>query len=117
MDKRTILASLNKIANELDSSGLYKEANIISNVMQKLAEEKVKTEYSDDELKKALTEEGIKSAYEGYKKNGGKNEIKYFEPQWTALVERMLSGFGNESGAEIASEKYKRKNPYWSPRD
>jgi hypothetical protein len=117
MNKRNVLASLNKIANVLDNSGLYKEANIVSEVMQRLAEDKVKTEYSDEELKKALTEEGIQSAHEGYKKNGGKNEIKYFKPEWTSLVERMLAGFSSEYGAEVASEKYKRKNPYWSPRD
>ena len=37
MNKRQILASLNKIANELDSTGLYKEANSITNIMKKLA--------------------------------------------------------------------------------
>lgn len=37
MNKRQIIASLNKIANELDISGLYKEANNITNVMKRLA--------------------------------------------------------------------------------
>jgi hypothetical protein len=37
MNKK-IIASLNEIANELDNSGLYKESNIITNVMQKLAQ-------------------------------------------------------------------------------
>jgi hypothetical protein len=39
MNKRQILASLNNIANTLDNSGLYKEANTITNVMKKLAQE------------------------------------------------------------------------------
>jgi hypothetical protein len=39
MVKRQIVASLNKIANELDSVTLYKEANSITKVMQKLAQE------------------------------------------------------------------------------
>lgn len=37
MNKRQILASLNKIANELDYTGLHKEANSITNIMKKLA--------------------------------------------------------------------------------
>ena len=39
MNKRQILASLNNIANVLDNSGLYKEANTITNVMKKVAQE------------------------------------------------------------------------------
>jgi len=38
MNKRTIVASLNKIANELDNSGLYAEANEITNVMIRLSQ-------------------------------------------------------------------------------
>ena len=37
MNKRTVLASLNKIANELDNNGLYSEASAITKVMKKLA--------------------------------------------------------------------------------
>ena len=37
MNKRTVLASLNKIANELDNTGLYTEASAITKVMKKLA--------------------------------------------------------------------------------
>ncbi len=37
MNKRTVLASLNKIANELDNNGLYSEASAITSVMKKLA--------------------------------------------------------------------------------
>ena len=39
MNKRQIIASLNKVANELDVSGLYKEANTITNIMKRLAED------------------------------------------------------------------------------
>ena len=39
MNKRQIIASLNNIANTLDNSGLYKEANTITNVMKRLAED------------------------------------------------------------------------------
>ena len=39
MNKRQIISSLNNIANTLDNSGLYKEANTITKVMVKLAED------------------------------------------------------------------------------
>ena len=37
MNKRQIVASLNKIANALDNNGLYSEANSVTNVMSRLA--------------------------------------------------------------------------------
>ncbi len=37
MNNRQIIASLNKIANELDINGLYKEANSLTTVMKKIA--------------------------------------------------------------------------------
>ena len=40
MNKRQILASLNDIANSLDKSGLFSEANILSLVMKRVAEKK-----------------------------------------------------------------------------
>jgi len=39
MNKRQIVASLNKIANILDNSGLYKEANSLTHLMTKLAQD------------------------------------------------------------------------------
>ena len=39
MNKRQIIASLNKIANTLDLSGLYKEASSLTGVMKKIAAE------------------------------------------------------------------------------
>jgi hypothetical protein len=38
MNKRQIVASLNKIANELDTNGLYAEANEVTEVMLKLSQ-------------------------------------------------------------------------------
>ena len=38
MNKRTIIASLNDIANELDASGLTSESIVITSVMKKLAQ-------------------------------------------------------------------------------
>jgi hypothetical protein len=39
MNKRQIIASLNNIANTLDNSGLHKEANTITKVMVRIADE------------------------------------------------------------------------------
>jgi len=39
MNKRQIVASLNKIANELDNTGLYQEANIVTRVMKRIADD------------------------------------------------------------------------------
>jgi len=38
MNKRTVIAELNKIANELDNNGLFSEANILTNVMKRVAQ-------------------------------------------------------------------------------
>jgi hypothetical protein len=38
MNRRQILASLNKIANELDNTGLHREATSLTNVMRKIAQ-------------------------------------------------------------------------------
>ena len=38
MNKRTVIANLNKIANELDNSGMFQEANQITNVMKRLSQ-------------------------------------------------------------------------------
>lgn len=39
MNKKQILASLNNIANELDNTGLHVEANSVTKVMTRLADE------------------------------------------------------------------------------
>ena len=49
MNKRTVLASLNKIANELDNNGLYAEASAITKVMKKLAMD-MPNKYQNDSL-------------------------------------------------------------------
>ena len=44
MNKRQIIASLNNIANTLDNSGLYKEANALSSVNKKVAQQVPQTQ-------------------------------------------------------------------------
>jgi len=118
MNKRQIIASLNKIADTLDISGLHSEANAITKVMVKLAEEeKMKTKHSQEELEEAMSEQGAEKAFETYKEKGGSASKESFLSQWKSLIGRMIDGFSNNMGASIAEEKYKRKNPFWDPRD
>ena len=49
MNKRQIIASLHKIANELDNNSLYQEANILTNLMQKLAKKHDDDDSIDEE--------------------------------------------------------------------
>ena len=60
MNKRQIIASLNNIANILDSSGLFREATSITNVMKRLAEEESKLERAIERFKRAC--EAIKNS-------------------------------------------------------
>ena len=58
MNKRQIIASLNNIANTLDNSGLHKEANTITKVMVRIADE---FDMSDNSPIEPSTEPRIKS--------------------------------------------------------
>jgi len=53
MNKRQILASLNNIANTLDNSGFNREADTITKVMVKLAEEETES-YGNEPAKKII---------------------------------------------------------------
>jgi hypothetical protein len=118
MNKRQIIASLNDIANQLDNSNFYLEASTITKVMVKLAEEeKMKTKHSEEELERAMSEQGIEKAFETYKEKGGSASKESYSSQWKSLIGRMIDGFSNNMGVSIAEEKYKRKNPFWDPRD
>jgi ribosomal protein S21 len=75
MNKRQIVASLIKIANELDNNGLYKEANTITKVMVRIAEE------DNSKLERAI--ERFKRSCE----NISKLKIPYQEK----LTERSIS--------------------------
>lgn len=48
MNRKTIIASLSKIANELDNSGLYNEANELTNVMLRVSQSESKMD--DNEI-------------------------------------------------------------------
>lgn len=58
MNKRKVLASLEEIANVLDNGGLFDEANTVTNIMTKLANDEMKDfdlgeeDYSEENEKK-----------------------------------------------------------------
>jgi hypothetical protein len=71
MNKRTIVASLNEIANQLDNNGLFREANEVTQVMVKLSQYELSEQeiansaianarsiFSDGDKRKALQELG-----------------------------------------------------------
>lgn len=79
MNKRQIIASLNKIANELDLNKLYTEANTVTQVMVKLADE-FREDYSvepdsryaperfKDEVQKMMNAQDFSNVYPSDKK-------------------------------------------------
>ena len=50
MNKRQVIASLNKIANELDTNGLYSEATSLTKIMKKLALDRFRDNENFDEM-------------------------------------------------------------------
>ena len=50
MNRKTIVASLNKIANALDNNGLYTEANTVTKVMSKIAMDFDERDYNNDKM-------------------------------------------------------------------
>ena len=50
MNKRQVIASLNKIANELDTNGLFAEATSLTKIMKKLALDRFRDNENFDEM-------------------------------------------------------------------
>ena len=50
MNRRTLIASLNKIANELDTNGLFAEATSLTKIMKKLALDRFRGNENFDEM-------------------------------------------------------------------
>jgi hypothetical protein len=59
MNKRTVMASLNKIANELDKNGLHNEADTVTKVMSRLA-------YDDFDVRDYDSDESMSGMDMGY---------------------------------------------------
>ena len=77
MNKKQVVASLNKIANELDNNGLYQEANVVTNVMVKISQSYVpppnslgaffNDKYIEDQAKKDIKQKIDEKDIEGAK--------------------------------------------------
>jgi hypothetical protein len=77
----------------------------------------MKTNYSQEELLRSMSDVGVEEAYLIYSEKGGLASLESFSSQWKSLIERMIEGYTNVMGVSIAEEKYSRKNPFWDPRD
>jgi len=90
---------------------------VISDMVKYGQEKLMKTNYSQEELLRSISDAGIEEAFLIYSEKGGRASLESFSSQWKSLIERMVEGYTNLLGVSIAEEKYKRKNPFWDPRD
>lgn len=72
---------------------------------------------SKEELENSIQEDQIQNAYNTYQSNGGKADLMSYNKEWISLVENILNNKFSSTGLQIAEERFKRKNPYWDPRD
>jgi hypothetical protein len=94
MNKKQIVASLNKIANLLDNTGLYKEANTVTEVMKRLAQEDETPEYDytkDKLLYSTLSDFGKKYVAE----RDSENPITSYRELDAAVEHAFKNGKGN----------------------
>ena len=59
MNRRTIMASLNKVANQLDNNGLHNEADTVTKVMSKIAMDFDERDYYNDKMEHNTEDYGI----------------------------------------------------------
>lgn len=113
MNQKQILASLNKIANELDNEGLYEESNVLTSVMNKIAQTPNKSNtqqflspnpYPDDITRPIIDE--------WFEKYGGMINETYRKFKFYTIgydkndpVDRFLGGATNEMQQVIATFK------------
>jgi hypothetical protein len=76
MNKRQILASLNKIANELDNSRLYAEASTVTKVMKRLASDMDAFKKDPDGfMTDRIDLQSSDNLFEKYKANNNNNNV------------------------------------------
>lgn len=95
MNKKQIVASLNKIANELDNSGLYAEASTVTKVMSRLA--------ADDDYSKAYFEKYPNAPRGSYRNNP---DLKSFEEDPDGFMTDRI----NPATSDNLFEKYRDNN-------
>ena len=96
MNKRQILASINEIANELDKRGLYSEANSLTNVMKRIAEEEKSKKVYDP-----WNKDNVEPEWKTRKKESEKNKKETYNIPIELLGDTVskLNGYKNEVGS------------------
>ena len=95
MNKRQILASLNNIANTLDHSGFNREADTITRVMVKLAEEETES-YGNEPAKKIIDD---------FVERAEKNEL--YDPSMLKMMNDRLE-FNGHKTKTMSEEKFRK---------
>jgi len=110
MDKRQIVASLNKIANELDTNGLFNEANEVTEVMVKLSQS-LFTNNSFGNIPLGIDPNNIPNISKPYQalgphQNTGKNTAEYSggKKNFQGKNPMQYSGYKNPEATEEATE-------------
>ena len=103
MNKRQIIASLNNIANTLDNSGLYKEANTITKVMVRIADE---FNMNDNSLDEPLDEPESKPMMKPKSKVNSKPKpmTNYLEKVTKEFEQKVIEICSNTKDATLAME-------------
>jgi len=94
MNKRQIIASLNNIANELDSTGLYREANSITNVMKRLSQEDSARQDITELSKEKLSLQDPEFDKKNYLRSLRLNPAMQIANQATQYIEEKLTESG-----------------------
>lgn len=114
MNKKLILASLNKIANELDNMGLTNEADQVTDVMQKITDENTEDtrptyEKKASEKIRLLQDKLIQKIDEGYKKSNRGIDTRLDDLQATMMMlmgsedpKKMLMEEAYKTGAKFS---------------
>ncbi len=107
MNKRQIISSLNNIANSLDNSGLYKEANTITKVMVRIADEFNMNDNSLDEpLDNSLDEPSSKPMMKPKSKVNSKLKpmSNYLEKVTKEFEQKVIEICSNTKDANLAMD-------------
>ena len=108
MNKRQILASLNKIANELDNIGLTNEADKVTDVMNNISDKNVEDtrpgyEKMASKKIKLLQDKLTKHIYEGYQRSDQGIESRGDDLQATIMM--LISS--DDPAKMLRTEAYK----------
>jgi hypothetical protein len=117
MNKKQIITSLNKIANELDTNGLFKEANIITKTMIKVSQDflddtdqgKYSAIYSN--ILNALEEGNKQEAQNLY--NEGLQTLT--DPRFRQKLTNWWNYTARNSGQNTPQRSLNRNNPVNTP--